>query len=95
MGELETKQEFVAPTPEYPKTAEQRRLVYQQIVRLQQNSSHDNLLRKRMRLAVRVAIARDNNDAEQQELLKITMDVQILTYPCPTKRKRNGDLIKR
>ncbi len=46
MGELETKQEFVTPLLEYPKTAEDWRLVYQQMVRSTQNNDHDNLMQE-------------------------------------------------
>ncbi len=59
MAELETKKEFVAPAPEYTKTAESRRQSYQQMIRSQQTNERDNLVRKRTRLAASILAERN------------------------------------
>ena len=46
MGELETKKEFVAPTPVYPQTAEDHRSDYENMIRAQQNNTITSLTKK-------------------------------------------------
>ena len=46
MGELETKKEFVAPTPDYPQSAKQKQAGYENMIRAQQNNALISLKRK-------------------------------------------------
>jgi hypothetical protein len=62
MGELETKKEFVAPTPEYPQSAEDRRPGYEAMIRAQQNNLLARLRRKEERLRLQIA----NNTSDPQ-----------------------------
>lgn len=50
MGELETKTEFVAPTPDYPATAVARQPTYEAMIRAQQNNTLAKLTRKKARI---------------------------------------------
>ena len=75
MGELETKKEFVAPTPEYPQSAEDCRPGYEAIIRAQQNNLLTRLRKKeeRLRLQISNVISNDqpNNQINSEELDKL------------------------
>ena len=55
MGELETKKEFVAPSPKYPQLAEDRQPEYKAMVCAQQNNLLTRLKKKQERLRLQIA----------------------------------------
>ena len=55
MGELETKTEFVTPTPEYPQSAKDRQAGYETMVRATQRNVLSTLRRKKTRLENQIA----------------------------------------
>ncbi len=69
MGELETKTEFVAPTPKYPESAELRRASYKSMKRAQQNNELITLNRKLNRIQSQInnATADDDIDALEEQ----------------------------
>jgi hypothetical protein len=69
MGELETKTEFVAPTPTYPQSALNRKVGYEAMIRAQQNNELANLRRKLQRIQSQAA-ATDPNDHDAIEALE-------------------------
>jgi hypothetical protein len=58
MGELETKTEFVTPTPEYPQSAKDRQAGYETMVRATQRNVLSTLRRKKTRLENQIAARR-------------------------------------
>jgi hypothetical protein len=54
MGELETKQEFVAPVPEYPATAKARQPVYKSMVWATQANTLSKLQKHKQRLQAEI-----------------------------------------
>ena len=55
MGELETKKEFVAPSLEYPQSAEDCRPKYKAMVRAKQNNLLTRLKKMQERLRLQIA----------------------------------------
>ena len=56
MGELETKTEFVAPSPRYPMSAVARQLNYEAMIQSQQNNELATLTRKAARIQTQIDI---------------------------------------
>jgi hypothetical protein len=54
MGELETKKEFITPTPDYPATALARQPTYETMIRAQQNNNISKLRRKLNRIQAEI-----------------------------------------
>ena len=54
MGELETKTEFVAPSPKYPQSAVTRQPNYEAMIRSQQNNELATLTRKATRIQTQI-----------------------------------------
>ena len=68
MGELETKTEFVAPTPDYPATALARQPTYEAMIRAQQNNTLAKLTRKKARIQAQINATPIANAEEIDEL---------------------------
>jgi len=67
MSELETKTEFVAPTPKYPESAELRRASYELMKRAQQNNEIATLNRKLTRIQSQINNATVDDDIDALE----------------------------
>ena len=85
MGELETKTEFVAPVPTYPQSAENRRPLYEQMIRAQQSNELATLNRKLARVQLQITSTTDIDQIESLEeqkseienkVLRVTYDLQ-------------------
>jgi len=72
MGELETKTGFVAPTPEYPQSAEDRQPGYEAMIRAQQNNLLSRLKKKQERLRLQIANITTNNKYPTIKLMNWT-----------------------
>ena len=70
MGELETKTEFVAPTPEYPQSAEDRRPGYETMIRAQQNNLLTRLRKKEERLRLQISNVTSDDQPNNQIILE-------------------------
>jgi hypothetical protein len=66
MGELETKTEFVAPIPEYPQSAEDRRPGYEAMIRAQQNNLLTRLRKKQERLRLQISNVTSDDQPDNQ-----------------------------
>jgi hypothetical protein len=60
MGELETKTEFVAPTPEYPQSAKAKQAGYETMIQATQQNALAALKRKEARLRTQLAATSAN-----------------------------------
>ena len=69
MGELETKTEFVTPTPEYPQSAKDRQAGYETMVRATQRNALSTLRRKKARLESQIA-STPTDEIEQIDTLE-------------------------
>ena len=84
MGELETKTEFVTPTPDYPATALARQPTYETMIRAQQQNTLSKLMRKKTRLqaqinAVPIADA-DQIDELEEKMSDLDNDILQIQY---------------
>ena len=66
MGELETKTEFVAQTPEYPQSAEDRRQGYETMIRAQQINLLTRLRKKEERLRLQISNVTSDDQPDNQ-----------------------------
>jgi len=78
MGELETKTEFVAPTPKYPESAELRRTGYESMRRAQQNNELATLNRKLTRIQSQINNVTVGDDVEALEEQRSEIENKIL-----------------
>ena len=62
MGELETKTEFVTPTPEYPQSAKAKQAGYETMIRATQQNALAALKRKEARLRTQLAATSANKN---------------------------------
>ena len=77
MGELETKKEFVATTPEYPQSAEDRRPSYEAMIRAQQANNLNSLKRKEVRLRSQLATIPISETEELDKIEEQLSEVEI------------------
>ena len=86
MGELETKQEFVAPVPEYPATAKLRQPVYESMVRAKQANTISKLQKQKLRLQAEIDAMLINPpkpeklDELEEKMFDIDIEILQATY---------------
>ncbi len=88
MGELDTKKEFSAPSPEYPQSAELRRQDYETMIRAQQASAIDSLRQRQLRLRNQLATIPiteiDEIDRLEEQLSEVDIKILRANYDTST-----------
>ncbi len=89
MGELETKKEFVAPSPEYPQSAKDKQADYKAMIRAMRKNVLDQLRRKMSRLKKQLSILPDNDleeiDKVEEKISEVENEILCAEYDMNAK----------